>query len=50
MEGGKLANPEKNPRSTGETNYNSASHEFRSKLEKQPGAELFKGRLALILG
>ena len=38
MEGGKLENPEKNPRSTGETNYNSASHEFRSKLEKQRGA------------
>ena len=37
MEVGKLENPEKNPRSTGETNYNSASGEFRSKLEKQPG-------------
>ena len=39
MEGGKPENPEKNPRSTGETNYNSASHEFRSKLEEQPGAK-----------
>ena len=35
-EGGKPENPEKNPRSTGETNYNNTTH-MGSKLKNQNG-------------
>ena len=36
-EGGKPENPEKNPRSTAETNYNNSAY-MSSKLDKQHGA------------